>query len=248
ETESGHGIMEEPELTLISSNDISLVESGLEHTNQEKMKEDEINNLSRVDQSEFNVFSEAKEFVPLTPDANYSACVRPESSSEAPSSNDSHCLSRETAAMLLDFVSTAGSLQESFLKKKKCFIQKSLRRVEEIKSKERENKKPEARPFQRAKSEKFGRRKESLPIPGGKGAAANQLKKVGEVKVSSPEDRKTGEIEMHQRTSRLYNQLAEVKIRREEKTRHETYAKNREKAREFQKKMLEKLRAKKPWK
>lgn len=35
-----------------------------------------------------------------------------------------------------------------------------------------------------------------------KGAVANQLKKVGEVKVSSPEDRKSGEIEMHQRTSR----------------------------------------------
>lgn len=34
---------------------------------------------------------------------------------------------------------------------------------------------------------------------------------------------------------RLYNQLAEVKIRNEEKTRQETYAKNREKAKEFQK-------------
>lgn len=34
---------------------------------------------------------------------------------------------------------------------------------------------------------------------------------------------------------RLYNQLAEVKIRKEEKTRQETYAKNREKAKEFQK-------------
>lgn len=37
---------------------------------------------------------------------------------------------------------------------------------------------------------------------GKKGAVANQLKKVGEVKVSSPEDRKSGEVEMHQRTSR----------------------------------------------
>lgn len=34
---------------------------------------------------------------------------------------------------------------------------------------------------------------------------------------------------------RLHNQLAEVKIRKEEKTRQETYAKNREKAKEFQK-------------
>ncbi|XP_075772882.1 centrosomal protein of 295 kDa-like isoform X3 [Pelodiscus sinensis] len=44
---------------------------------------------------------------------------------------------------------------------------------------------------------------------------------------------------------RLYNQLAEVKSRKEEKSRQETYAKNREKAKEFQKKTLEKLRAKK---
>lgn len=37
---------------------------------------------------------------------------------------------------------------------------------------------------------------------GKKGAVANQLKKVGEVKVSSPKDRQAGETEMHQRTSR----------------------------------------------
>ncbi|KAJ7420811.1 centrosomal protein of 295 kDa isoform X1 [Willisornis vidua] len=37
ETESGRGIMEEPELTLISSNDISFAESDIEHINQEKM-------------------------------------------------------------------------------------------------------------------------------------------------------------------------------------------------------------------
>lgn len=37
---------------------------------------------------------------------------------------------------------------------------------------------------------------------GTNGALASQLKKVGEVKVSSREDRKAGEIEMRQRTSR----------------------------------------------
>lgn len=50
--------MEEPELTLISSNDISIAESDVEHTNQEKIKEDKINNPACVDQSEFNVFTE----------------------------------------------------------------------------------------------------------------------------------------------------------------------------------------------
>ncbi|NXW18772.1 CE295 protein, partial [Circaetus pectoralis] len=248
ETESGRGIMEEPELTLVSSNDISIAESDIEHTNQEKIKEDKIKNLACVDQREFNVFTEEREFLPLSPDADYSVFVRPDSSSKAQSPNDSRFPSHQTAVMLLEFAATPGSLQESFLKRKKNFIQKSLKRVEEMKNKERENEKPETRQFQRRKSEKLSRQKESCLISGKKGAVANQLKKVGEVKVSSPEDRKSAEVEMHQRTSRLYNQLAEVKIRKEEKTRQETYAKNREKAKEFQKKMLEKLRAKKTWK
>ncbi|NXC75516.1 CE295 protein, partial [Anhinga anhinga] len=248
ETESGHGIMEEPEITLISSNDISIAESDIEHTNQEKIKEDKSNNPACADQSEFNVFTEEKEFLPLAPDADYSVFVRPDSSSEARSPNDSPFPSHQTAVMLLEFASTTGNLQESFLKRKKNFIQKSLTRVEGIKNKERKNDKPEAKQFQRGRPEKLSRQKESFFISEKNSAAANQLKKVGEVKVSSPEDRKSGEIEMHQRTSRLYHQLAEVKIRKEEKTRQETYAKNREKAKAFQKKMLEKLRAKKTWK
>ncbi|XP_064361189.1 centrosomal protein of 295 kDa isoform X2 [Dromaius novaehollandiae] len=236
ETESGHGIMEEPELTLISSNDISIAESDVEHISQEKTKEDKISNPACVDQSEFNFFTEEREFLPLAQDANYSVFRRPESSSNAQSPNE---------VMLLEFASVPGSLQASFLKRKKNFIQKSLRRIEEIKNKERKNEKPEAGQFQRRKTEMLNRQKESSFTSGKKGAATNQLKKVGEVKVSSPEDRKSAEVEMHQRTSRLYNQLAEVKIRKEERTRQETYAKNREKAKEFQKKTLEKLRARK---
>ncbi|XP_075583661.1 centrosomal protein of 295 kDa isoform X1 [Pelecanus crispus] len=247
ETESGCGIMEEPELTLISSNDISIAESDIEHANQETVREDKINNSACVDQSGLNVFTEEREFLPLAPGVDYSVFVRPDSSSKAQSPNASHFPSHQTAVMLLEFASTPENLQESFLKRKKNFIQKSLKRVEEIKNKERKNEKPEATQFQRGKSEKLNRQKQSF-ISEKKGAVANQLKKVGEVKVSSPEDRKSGEMEMHQRTSRLYHQLAEVKIRKEEKTRQETYAKNREKAKEFQKKMLEKLRAKKSWK
>ncbi|KFV16749.1 Centrosomal protein KIAA1731, partial [Tauraco erythrolophus] len=245
ETESGRGIMEEPELTLISSNDVSIAESDIEHSNQGKIKENKINNPAHMDQSEYDVFTEEREFFPLAPDADYSVFVRPNSSSKARSPSASHFPSHQTAVMLLEFPSTPGNLQESFLKRKKNFIQKSLKRVEEIKNKERKNEKPEARQFERGKSEKLSRQKESFLLSEKKGAVANQLKKVGEVKVSSPEDRKSGEIKMHQRTSRLYNQLAEVKIRKEGKTRQETYAKNREKAKEFQKKMLEKLRAKK---
>ncbi|XP_074773436.1 centrosomal protein of 295 kDa [Athene noctua] len=252
ETESGRGIMEEPELTLISSNDISIAESDIEHTNQEKIKEDKINHPACVDQSEFNAFTEGKEVLPLAPDADNSVFLKPDSSSTAQSPNDSHLPSHQTAVMLLEFAAAPGSLQESFLKRKNNFIQKSLKRIEEMKKRERENEKPEARQFQRGKSEKLRRQKESGRfiwrqdiILGEKGTVVNQLKKVGEVKVSSPDFLSSGEIEMQQRTSRLYNQLAEVKIAKEEKTRQEAYAKNREKAKDFQKKMLEKLRAKK---
>ncbi|NXG57542.1 CE295 protein, partial [Hemiprocne comata] len=248
ETESGRGIMEEPELTLISSNDVSVAESDIACTNQEKIKEDKISNPACVDHSEYNIFPEERELLPLAPDADHSVFVRPGGSSRAQSPSDGHLPEHQTAVMMLEFVATPGSLQESFLKRKKNFIQKSLKRVEEIKNKERENEKPEARQFQRTKSEKLSRQKESSIISGKQGVVAHQLKKVGEVKVSSPENRKSEETKMHQRTSRLYNQLAEVKIRKEEKTRQETYAKNREKAKEFQKKTLEKLRAKKPWK
>lgn len=68
--------------------------------------------------------------------------------------------------MVLEFVATPGSLQESFLKRKQNFIQKSLKRVEGIKTKERANEKPEARRSQRGKSEKLSRQKESSPISG----------------------------------------------------------------------------------
>ncbi|NXA05277.1 CE295 protein, partial [Sapayoa aenigma] len=234
ETESGRGIVEEPELTLISSNDISFEESDIEHVNQEKI-EDKSNNPACVDQSECNVCTEEKAFLPLAPDADYSAFVRPDSSPKAQSPNDSHCPSHQTAVMLLEGASAHESLQKSFLKRKENFIQQSLKRVEEIKNKKRENEKLKARKLQRGKSEELkSRQKESCLLSGKNGAVANQLKKV-EVKVSCPEDRKSGEIEMHKRTSRLYNQLEEVKIRKEEKARQESYAKNREKAKEFQK-------------
>uniref|UniRef100_A0A8C3L258 ALMS motif domain-containing protein n=1 Tax=Chrysolophus pictus TaxID=9089 RepID=A0A8C3L258_CHRPC len=248
ETESGRGIMEEPELTLVSSNDTSIADSDIERMNQEGSSEDKTNNPACADRSAISVLTEKREFLPLVPDADCSVLARPDGSSKAHSANEGQCPSHQTAVMLLESASAPGSLQESFLKRKKDFIQKSLRRVEEIKQRERKNEKPEGRQFQRKKSEALSSQKEHRLIPGKKGAVVNQLKKVGEVKVSSPEDRKAGEAEMYQRTSRLYNQLSEVKTRKEERTRQETYAKNRERAKEFQKKMLEKLRAKKPGK
>ncbi|XP_072182915.1 centrosomal protein of 295 kDa [Excalfactoria chinensis] len=248
ETESGLGIMEEPELTLVSSNDISTAESDAEHMNQERSSEDQTNNPACTDRSAVSVLTEKREFLPLVPDTDCSVLVRPDGSSKTHSPTEGQRPSHQTAVMLLESASAPGSLQEAFVKRKKDFIQKSLRRVEEMKQRERENEKPEGSRVQRRKSETLSSQKECLPVTGKKGAVVNQLKKVGEVKVCSPEDRKAGEAEMYQRTSRLYNQLSEVKTRKEEKTRQETYAKNRERAKEFQKKMLEKLRAKKPGK
>uniref|UniRef100_A0A4W5M869 Uncharacterized protein n=1 Tax=Hucho hucho TaxID=62062 RepID=A0A4W5M869_9TELE len=71
-----------------------------------------------------------------------------------------------------------------------------------------------------------------------------KLKKVGEVRISTPEIRKQDVAEMRKRTERLYSRLDEVKLQKEVRSRQEAYAKNREKANEFHKKTLQKLRAK----
>ncbi|XP_043115230.1 centrosomal protein of 295 kDa isoform X3 [Puntigrus tetrazona] len=64
------------------------------------------------------------------------------------------------------------------------------------------------------------------------------------VRICSEEHRRCEEAEMYRRTHRLYNQLEEVKQKKELQSRQESYAKNREKARDFQRKTLEKLRSK----
>lgn len=64
--------------------------------------------------------------------------------------------------MLLEFAATPGSLQKSFLKRKQNFIQESLKRVEAIKNKERENEKLEARKLQRGKSKLRSRQESGL--------------------------------------------------------------------------------------
>lgn len=58
ETESGRGIMEEPELTLVSSNDISIAESDTEQMNQERSSEGKTNNPACADSSAISVVTE----------------------------------------------------------------------------------------------------------------------------------------------------------------------------------------------
>ncbi|XP_071396494.1 uncharacterized protein cep295 [Centroberyx affinis] len=83
-------------------------------------------------------------------------------------------------------------------------------------------------------------KKTQLPPP----VSDTRLKKVGEVRLFTPEQRKRDVSEMHQRTQRLYEQLEEVKQQKERRSRQEANANNRLKAKEFHKKTLQKLRAK----
>ncbi|XP_060090921.1 centrosomal protein of 295 kDa [Heteronotia binoei] len=237
ERQMGRGIMEEPDLTLISSNDVSIASSDLELLKQRGSGTEETGRLSRRNHSES--CPESGEFLPLNAEVNDSISTQRECPGRSPKEDCYQNQKPET--MLLEFPSAPGSLQELFLKRKKKFIEGSSKRLEKIKSREQCSAKPPLKaPPQ--KPTKCHKPKENLPPSG---AAASHLKKVVEVKVCSVEDRKTAEMEMHQRTSRLYNNLNEVKIRKEERERREIYAKNREKAKEFQKKTLEILRAKK---
>nr|XP_029504969.1 uncharacterized protein LOC115120199 isoform X4 [Oncorhynchus nerka] len=130
------------------------------------------------------------------------------------------------AVMLLEFQSCPSvNLQEAFQQKRRALIQRSARRVEEIQAKRDEAR---ANTITRAQSD----------------INETKLKKVGEVRISTPEIRKQDVAEMHKRTERLYSRLDEVKLQKEVRSRQVAYANNREKAKEFHTKTLQKLRAK----
>ncbi|XP_045149109.1 centrosomal protein of 295 kDa isoform X1 [Echinops telfairi] len=193
ETESGCGIMEEPELTLVSTSDISVAETAVE-----------FENLTLQDK-------EVSEFLPLVPETG---------SSDSPSTEPSGKQTSTSTETLPTLRAVPESLQEAFFKKKKLFIARSTLRQKEIR-------------------DRAIRVTENPPVVKPTGSSVNQLKS----KVSLPEDRKSEEALMYQRTLRSYNQLAEVKQQRERKATQEAYAQNRARAREFHKKTLAKLRA-----
>ncbi|CAL8333526.1 unnamed protein product [Boreogadus saida] len=70
------------------------------------------------------------------------------------------------------------------------------------------------------------------------------MKGCEEVRTCTPSQKKLEGLEMHVRTRRLYGRLEEVKQQREVKSKQESYAQNRLKAKEFHQKTLQKLRAK----
>ncbi|XP_043435874.1 LOW QUALITY PROTEIN: centrosomal protein of 295 kDa [Prionailurus bengalensis] len=115
-TESGHGIMEEPELTLVSTSDISIAEMEFANLTLEEKKENEA-------ESSFQV----NEFLPL---------ISEKETSDYPVSE--HCVEEPVAVSaetLPKFTAIPGSLQEAFVKRKKSFIQRSSQRQKEIKNK-----------------------------------------------------------------------------------------------------------------
>ncbi|KAK1899548.1 Centrosomal protein of 295 kDa [Dissostichus eleginoides] len=118
--------------------------------------------------------------------------------------------------------------------------QRSSLRVEEIKARRALAKvKPEIQGPSEAREKSKGK----ASPPGTLGGPRLDLE--DEVKDVTPEQRKREASVMHSRTQRLYEQLEEVKHQKALRNRQEAYAKNRLKAKEFHKKTLEKLRAKK---
>nr|XP_054295292.1 centrosomal protein of 295 kDa isoform X2 [Pongo pygmaeus] len=117
ETEIGHGIMEEPELTLVSTTDTSIAEMDFANLTLEEKSE-----------SEAKSFFEVSEFLPLasaTEASDYPAVS--ELSIEKP-----RTASTETPRRLTPI---PGSLQEAFIKRKKSFMERSHQRQKEIRNK-----------------------------------------------------------------------------------------------------------------
>ncbi|XP_063807506.1 centrosomal protein of 295 kDa isoform X2 [Pseudophryne corroboree] len=223
DSESARGILEEPDLTLVSFNDSSVACS-----------EPTLNPASTSDLHETSTSQNA--FQPLPAEVDVSGVPASEHSSVGTS------LSEQFAELGLEFISTPGSLQEAFLMKKRHLIEKSSKRIQEMKERDRVPKKMD---LQSRQKDKPVSQAEQRPHSDTAGSDGGHLKKVVEVRVCTPEDRKLSEIEMHQRTIRLYNRLDEVKTRKEEMMRQESYSRNREKAKAFKKRTLEKLRANK---
>ncbi|KAM5316429.1 centrosomal protein of 295 kDa isoform 2-T2 [Glossophaga mutica] len=119
ETESGHGIMEEPELTLVSTSDVSIAEMDFANLTLEEKNEEESLQVS--------------EFLPLVLEIENSGY---------PAASE-HSVEKPTAApseTLPKFSPVPGSLQEAFIKRKKSFIERSCQRQKEIRNKRRVSK------------------------------------------------------------------------------------------------------------
>ncbi|KAJ8410881.1 hypothetical protein AAFF_G00188380 [Aldrovandia affinis] len=216
ETGSERGILEEPDLTLLNLTESTMPE--LSNAEEEEEEEEELREWNE----------------PLSEEIRESVSPAEDCRSSKHESLPTH------AVMLLEFQRSPGDLQRAFLQKRQDFIQRSAQRLADLTAKKEamRNLPPHAnRPKFPAQGQCSHKSHPQLLVSGG------ELKKVGEVKVCTPEHRKVEEAQMYQRTGRLYNQLEEVRQRKEMRLKQESYAKNREKAKAFQTKTLQKLRA-----
>ncbi|XP_074160625.1 centrosomal protein of 295 kDa isoform X3 [Sminthopsis crassicaudata] len=212
ETISGRGIMEEAELTLISSTDNSDTNSDLENLIEEENKGSELKSCFQVKQD-----SELKEdYSVWKPDLTVT-----EPPEERPSSSFQHPDTFQECS------SAPGSLQEAFVKEKISFIQQSSQRQKEINNETQTSEKSQPKSTLEIERKKYLVEREPSE------STVSHLKKVNEVKVCFPEARKTAQSHRHHQALRLFNQLAEVRQQKEEKSRQDASARNRERAREF---------------
>ncbi|XP_051254471.1 uncharacterized protein cep295 isoform X8 [Dicentrarchus labrax] len=264
EAASEKGILEQSDITLVSLTDTTLQDQETTLTDEEGVWEDQHPDVV-VEEGQKGQEAEGSESTLLQ--------------DETPQDKD-----QTDPAMLLEFQwgPIRGS-QEVDQQKRRALLQRSSRRVEEIKAKRALAKMlpesrapPEAREQSEAKgsqpvtckgktksepqheintkskggqtqqqqtTEKSGfikQKKAQLPPP----VSESRQKRVDEMKICTPEQRKLDVTEMHQRTQRLYERLEEVKHQKAIRSRQEAYAKNRLKAKEFHMKTLQKLRAK----
>nr|XP_055051767.1 centrosomal protein of 295 kDa isoform X2 [Misgurnus anguillicaudatus] len=137
--------------------------------------------------------------------------------------------------MMLEYQSSSAQQQEALLRRRHCLAQRSALRAAEVKAKRAEMRKVVQNVSKATSSSGYTVQKSEMVC---------RLKTVAEVKISTPGQKSLEDGEMYQRTQRLYKRLEEVKQKEEYYNRQKAYAKNREKAKEFQRKTLEKLRAK----
>ncbi|XP_056612962.1 centrosomal protein of 295 kDa isoform X2 [Triplophysa dalaica] len=159
--------------------------------------------------------------------------VEGSSQSERPESSFSH------KVVMLEFQSSSPRKQEALLGRRHHLAQRSALRAANVKAKRAELSKMSG-VVQNVSKPTLSPDRSVQKLE----TAVCRLKTVSEIKICTPEQRCLEEGEMYQRTQRLYSQLEEVKQKKVLHSRQKAHAKNREKAKEFQRKTLEKLRAK----
>ncbi|XP_061538727.1 uncharacterized protein cep295 [Phycodurus eques] len=227
EAGSTKGILEQSQITLVSSTDTTLQDNLLSVV--EPLWEEEGQKVQEASQTTIM---------------------------EEPSGASKEEQSPTHAAMLLEF-NWESWQQGVFEQKRRALQQRSARRAEEVKAKgalartgvaavkvaaQSEERPPRTRrdaqldTFKTAKSTLVKQQKPQTPPAV---TMSTRLNNQSQVKKS-----KHDVSEMHKRTQRLYEQLEEVKQQKAVRSRKEAYAKNRQKAKAFHMKTLQKLRTK----